>query len=284
MNDLDHEPIPEFSNDDLDRIFEEAKAAVENLHESIAEAAEDAGYARHVITSSYPRYTVLFEKSRNDPSMYPIVASGLDLLQKTTIQYNHLAGIAGEIKYILSSSSDTTGTFAGSTNAALELGEIKAHFEPLPGIQPRKSRDEYIAKLSEIDDSLGNEYKEVWQTFFGTSADPHRAALFMMRQVYDHFFSCIAPDDSVRESPYWSIKAGDKPNQIYRSERIRFAAHNNIEDTELADVLAASAKHINDLNEAANNAHKRGALNEDGAEKTIVAMDDMLKTWINAVF
>lgn len=282
MTETDYEPDPEFSREDLDRIFQDAIHAVETLHERLTSAAENVGYARQVISGSHPRFIVLFEESEKDPSLYPVIASGLGYLQKATIVYSRLADTLDPIGAELDSVSSTTGTFGGSTDAALDMSKLSSRFEPLPAIRPPKTREECAESLRALDESIGRAYDQVWETFFGTSADPHRAALFMMRQVYDQFFSYLAPDDEVRQSPYWKQKKGDKPNQIFRSERIVYAARNLVDNPELADTLVSSAKQIADLYKAANRAHDRGTLDEDAAEKAIAAMDSMLADWIHA--
>jgi hypothetical protein len=283
MEEHDSEPVDEFSKEDMDRIFKEAIEAVENLHNSLTQATEYSGYARQIISESHPRYTVLFDKSQDDPSLYPLVASGLGFLRNATIQFNKMAGLAGEITYPLMPVVNSTGTFAGTTNAALEFGLVSEQFEPLPALPSRKSREEYSSQLKALDIALSDSYEQVWQIYYGTSADRYRAALFMMRQVFDHFFYFLAPDDIVHESPYWTKKKGDKPDQIYRSERVMYAAHTHVEDPELAETLASSAKQINNLYKAANNAHSRGTLDENSANKAVLAMDNMLRDWIDAI-
>ncbi len=285
MKNVEIEPIEEFSREELEQAFREAIEAVERLHASLTSAAEDAGYSRQILMTSQPRYISLYDKAMTDPSVYPIVASGLGYVKNMTIELNRLADLAGKVQIDLRPVSNSTGSFGSSISAATGMAGIpnQPTFQPLPAPLPRRSREEYTSRLKSLDQSLAQSYDQVWQTYYGTTADRHRASLYMMRQVFDHFFSSLAPDNLVRQSEYWERKAGDKPEQIYRSERVKYAAHVHIKNAESINTLAASAKHINDLYELANEAHNRGELNEDNADKALLAMDSILKDWIDAI-
>ena len=281
----EEEPIEELSKEELDKAFKAAIESAERLHNSLTSATEGVGYTRQVLISSHARYLILYDEAQNNPSLYSVVASGLQFVKNVGSELNRLSGLAGDIEDPLSIMSYSTGSFSGSTDAAIGLSGIQdmPGLESVPAPLPRKSREDYSSRLKALDTSLSKTYDQVWQTYYGTSADRHRASLFMMRQVYDHFFSCLAPDELVRKSEYWTRKEGDKPDRVYRSERMVYAAHTHIKILGLADTLAASAKQINNLYEAANEVHNRGNLNEENADKTLLAMDSILKDWIDAL-
>ncbi|HKZ82097.1 MAG TPA: hypothetical protein VJ793_00390 [Anaerolineae bacterium] len=285
MENEEREPVEEFSREELDRAFSEAIMAAEHLHRSLASATENAGYARQILVTSHPRYVMLYEKAKDDPSFYPIVASGLNFIKSITGELNQLSGLVNDVQVYLEPVAFSTGSFGGSVDAAFALSRIhdEPAFEPIPAPLPRKSREEYSSRLKALDPSLSLSYDQVWQTYYGTSADRYRASLFMMRQVFDHFFSCLAPDDLVRQSEFWKRKQGEKPDQIYRSERIRYAAHTHVKRPGQTNILAASARQISDLYEAANEAHKRGTLDEANANKALLTMNSILKDWIDAL-
>ena len=160
-----------------------------------------------------------------------------------------------------------------------------AFLDPTYGLQPytytpppnRKSREYYAAKLNNLNPTLANTYNQVWQAYYGTSSEPHRAALFVMRTLFDNFFAWLAPDDEVRNSSHWHKKTGEKENQIWRSERLAYALEKNVKHADRRDILKAEANQIGALYEAANEAHNRGALDEDKASKTLMAMDSFLE-------
>ncbi len=84
--------------------------------------------------------------------------------------------------------------------------------------------------IAELDKDLAKTYQEIWEVLYATRSDPDRGALYLIRHAYDQLFRCLAPDSEVRNSPYWKEKFGDKPNQIYRNERILYAINTHIED------------------------------------------------------
>ena len=88
--DEDHVIFPEYSQDDLDQAFEEAFAAAKRVHTKITTLAEDTGYMVNVISAAKPQLDELFEKAKANPSVYPIVASGIDYLRGLKGELNSL--------------------------------------------------------------------------------------------------------------------------------------------------------------------------------------------------
>ncbi len=68
----------------------------------------------------------------------------------------------------------------------------------------------YAERFSVFDNALGKTYKEIDETLYGTISDPERATMFVVRQLYDHFFQVLAPDEEVRASKYWRNKKPEK--------------------------------------------------------------------------
>lgn len=278
--------IAELSKEELIRVFAEAIAAAKTLHDKLSSATQDAGFTVEVLPELQRRYTVLYDKAEEDPSIYPFVVSGWEVARGLGIELNYLAGLVNDISTPLSYITNSTGTFGGTTDSAWAISGLKAdaEFKPFPVPPTRKSTQDYSAHLKVMDPALSAAYDQVWQIYYSTTADRYRSCLYMMRQVFDHFFSHLAPDELVRKSEYWVRKQGSKdPDQIYRPERISYAAHTHIKASDRADTLAASAKQINALYDYANVAHKRGALDEDKAYQTLLAMDRTLKDWIDAL-
>ena len=279
----DHIPLPEYSQDDLNRAFEEALAATERLHKKFTSLAEDAGYVLNVLSTSKPQLDELYRIAQNDLSVYPLLASGVDFLRGLSKGLNSLEGAVEEFATPFNSMVNSTGTYGGTTDTGVVLFASTHELQPYLPPPNRKDRDYYAAKLKELNPTLANTYNQVWQTYYGTSSEPHRAALFMMRTLFDNFFAWLAPDEEVRNSSHWHIKAGEKPNQIWRSERLAYALEKNIEDDDRRNILKAEANQIGALYEAANEAHNREALDEDKASRTLMAMDSFLKDWLDAL-
>lgn len=279
----DHVIFPEYSQDDLNQAFEEALESAKRVHAKITTLAEDTGYMVNVISAAKPQLDELFEKAKTDPSAYPIVASGIDYLRGLSGELNRLDESTGKFIFQFGPTVNSTGTFAGSTDSGTALWNPTYELKPFSPPPNRKSREYYSAKLKELNPTLANSYEQVWQTYLGTSAEPHRAALFMMRTLFDNFFAWLGPDEDVRKSKYWHIKDGDKPNQIWRSERLAFALEKNVKDSNRRTMLEAQSKQITVLYEAANEAHNRGSLDEDKASRTLMAMDSFLNDWIDSL-
>jgi len=275
--------FPEYSQEDLDQVFEETLAAAKRLHTKITTLAEDTGYMVNVILAAKPQLDGLLEKAKIDPSVYPIVASGIDILRGLNGELNSLDESSEEFLLQFDPTVNSIGTFSDSTGSGTALWNPTYKLEPFSPPPNRKSREEYSAKLKKHNFTLSNSYDEVWQTYLGTSKEPHRSALFMMRTLFDNFFAWIGPDEEVRNSKYWHSKDGDKPNQIWHSERLAFALEKNVKDNNRRSLLEAQSTQITILYKAANDAHNRGSLDEDKASRTLMAMDSFLKDWIDSL-
>jgi hypothetical protein len=281
--DEDNTIFPEYSKEDLDQAFEEALAAAKRLHTKIATLAEDTGYIVNVISIAKPQLDGLFEMAKTDPAAYPIVASGIDYLRGLSGELNGLDESTVKFAFQFGPTVNSAGTFAGSTDSGAALWNPTYNLQPFSPPPNRKSREYYSAKFKELNPTLANSYDQVWQTYLGTSSEPHRAALFMMRTLFDNFFAWLGPDEEVRKSNYWHSKDGDKPNQIWRSERLAFVLEKKVKDSNRRATLVVESKQITALYEAANEAHNRGSLDEDKASRTLMAMDSFLKDWIDSL-
>lgn len=280
----DRTPIPEFSEEDIEKVFDEVSDLLDSLHNKLASATEDVGYMRSVVYSSRPTILGLYEKAKDEPSIYPFIINSIEHLKGLNNELNKAAGFTGRLVSIIDPITDSTGTFAITSGSAGSLWDIESEAILIPEPPNRKSRDYYKSRLYELDPSLAKTYEEVWQTYLGTSSEPHRASLFMMRTLFDNFFAKLAPDEEVRGSQFWNRKDGDDPNQIWRSERISYALNKNIKDDNRREILKAEANNINLLYKAVNSAHNRGALDEEKATKTLMAMDNALKDWLDSLF
>jgi hypothetical protein len=282
--DEDQVSFPEYSKEDLDQAFEEALAAAKRLHRKITTLAEDTGYIVNAISIAKPQLDELFKIANTDPSAYPFVASGIDYLRSLSGELNTLNESTEKFTNLFRPTVYSTGTFSSSTDSGEAFCNPRYELKPYLPPPNRKTREYYSAKLKELNSVLADSYNQVWQTYLGTSSEPHRAALFMMRTLFDNFFAWLAPDDDVRESTHWHRKEGDKPNQIWRSERIAFALAKNVKDSNRRAMLDAESKQISALYKAVNEAHNRGYLDKERASKTLLAMDSFLQDWIDSLY
>ncbi len=174
----------------LHRAFTEALAAADRLHDRLVSAAEDAGYIRQTLYRTKPLLDGLFVRAQDDPTVYPLVASGIDFLKSIAPQFDRFSETADEFAAPLALAVNSTGTFSATSDSASMMWSIE-YFVPAPISAPpnRKSRAQYTAVLKELDKSLAVLYDAVWQADLATTSDPHRAALFMIRTLFDNFFA-----------------------------------------------------------------------------------------------
>jgi hypothetical protein len=103
-----------------------------------------------------------------------------------------------------------------------------------------------------------------------------------MRQLYDHFFSLVAPDDAVRKSPVFHVKSGDKPMQVQRRERLEYAA-SLVRDKRLSELLLAEVNEVLDVYQQLNMIHARHSLDRARAKATLLAMQQVIQQWMDAL-
>jgi hypothetical protein len=159
---------------------------------------------------------------------------------------------------------------------------VKATLTPLQ----RTEHERTSKRLAKLDPNLAKTYEECWQAVYGTTADPERAALWQMRQVFDHLFEILVPDDDlVLESEYWKHKTevGEEDSgKVKRSDRIKFAA-SQIEDQNRVETLIASVDHMDKTYNALNYAHKRGKIDAQKAWSTLHGMQVLFEKWLDAL-
>lgn len=135
----------------------------------------------------------------------------------------------------------------------------------------------------ELDPELGRLAKSVWQLFHGNSDGGPRAALATMRQLYDHLFGVLAPDAEVRQSRFFAIKSGEKPNQVSRAERLQFAASKHVSDGALATLLVDNADQVIKTYNRLNMLHVRQELDALAVEQALTAMQAVIRQWVDAI-
>ncbi len=154
---------------------------------------------------------------------------------------------------------------------------IKGTFLPL-----EHNKHELTAqRLARFDPSLGSAYRQCWESRFGTISDPGRSALYQMRQVYDHFFGLLAPDDEVRQSRKRRLKVKGRKDDVTRLERIEYAA-TKVKNRHKAKKLRALADHMLNVYNNLNYAHKRGQLSDDKVGSALNEMQTVIEQWLDA--
>lgn len=260
----------------IEKLCEDTARACDNIQQLYSRNAQDAGYARTIIkdVGSY------FGKLPDEPSLENIEASLLKFRAYVKAKSDEITNLPNfsEQAYTVATST--------ATSASVMSGFIYKTYEvPKPPQQihlPHRNED-YASKLDRIDPELGRTYRSVWETFYGTTESSGKNALFAMRQVFDHLFDKLAPDDEVRRSISFKPKEGINPNQVYREERIRYAAQTHVKDKALADLLESEANLIIKTYKKLNEAHNRGPLDSSKVKDVLMSMKQIIERWIDAL-
>lgn len=289
-------PEERLTEEEYNLAFMEVIAAAARLPDSHASATKDAGYMHHVLSTSYPIYSILYQRTQEDTSIYPIITSSLQFVR----------GVVGELKRLASRLEKIilddlwfpplgpvvkiTGSFGNVTDLASDLFGLQrtSQLEPIPASLTRIfSHEFYRSHLKSIPELLAS-YDQVWQIYNGTSADRNRTSLLKLRQVFDHLLCYFAPDDRVRASEFWQPKKQGSPDQVFFSERIEYTVSGVLgfyidQTNELSDSIAGLVKLIINLHESSIKMDKQGNLDEVKAKKILLAMDNVIKDWMDAV-
>jgi hypothetical protein len=267
-------------HDRLERI--DAKA--QSLKADITGANEKFGYIAESVETFKKGYEYLLNRSSMGDDARPALASGIRIASVIEHKLDDMRTRMGRLNYAIDVSLPI---FAASANATVTSVNSFApettvvEFRPYPFAQ-NSDMESYARKLSALDPSLGATYRGAWNVFYTQQHDPKRAALFQMRQVYDHLLEKLAPDDEVRQSAFWSEKPGDEPSAVHRQERLHFAANRCISDDERRTALLESVNETLRAYARLQEAHKRGSLSVKNASEAFMASDSLLRRWIDA--
>ena len=271
------EPV---SQDQLDRLDSKAKY----LNETLSKSNEKIGYVQESVNIITKSYRSLMNLCSTGDDVQPTLMSGNTIAhaleRELDIVISQALPLSVKIDAILPTIASTSYSVATSCNSFYPNLPIVQVY-PCPFL-PDSNVDTCTCKLSSFDKSLADVYRGAWNVFYTQRPDPKRAALFQMRQVFDHLFDRLAPDDEVRQSPHWTKKPGDRANAIDREERIRFAAHRCITDTNQRILLLAMTQDMMRSYNRLNKAHERGFLSQESADDAFKAMDAIINRWIDA--
>lgn len=274
------------NNKDPDRPKRIAKTAedvansLDELHKKFATTAQEYGYARDVFHDVASKFYEI--------SDHPVFSSAektiIDFRNFIDVKKKHIEKIDFDVSssaYVLSTAV-TASTGLSILDFSGTWGVIEDYPRP-PSFWAPDREELYASKLDKLDPELGKLYRSVWESFYGGSSEQERAALHSMRQLFDHFFHILAPDNEVRNSSYFTEKEGEDPYKIHRHERVKYAGNERIQDKEAGKLLAAQADHMTRLYKKLNKVHKRGLLKRKETRNILRAMQTAIESWIDAM-
>lgn len=249
--------------DDLENpeeIFKDIDKTLDKMHRDASDLATDIGQERERMSGLRSYWLELGEHSTDDPDLAKLYNSGLGSISafrdELQLSANEFRPITVKVRAILSS-TDSTASITSSTSSAFFPGVTLPNELTLPRYD---QSSESVQALKNIDPSLVDTYLAIREVLYGTRSDPERAALYLIRQMFDHFFGILAPSDEVRSSDLWEKKTGNNPDQVTRRERVRYVASVNVFDHNLSKRLLDSTDHMLEVYKLLNKAHKRGSL------------------------
>ncbi len=285
MSDQNEDNLEPITRLHIQETIDNTELEARKIQQLMIEGAQSTGFIAEKMNSAKGIYLDLLSLANEHPELQPVVASGVFYISTLG---QELANLRENIQDMLPNLN--AAAFSASTVISTSSTSVMAFssIEPekyLPESPPFIERDEAIitAILTKLDPSLAKVYEEVWQAYYGTTADNIRAAIALMRQVFDYFFDVLAPDDKVRGSPYWKIKDGDNPNQVYRRERIEYAIHTHVTDNARATTLSAGLDHILKTYKVLNGLHSRGELKVPETKQALFAIKQYLEEFADAL-
>lgn len=258
----------------------------DRLHRKFTRQANQLGYIRDSLIEIEPYWRGLADSAIGGSAAINTLDSGSQFMNGLGEGLDNIQMITSNLDQTFSTITTSTDTAFSSTATMSTIVPVKnvnkVDYKPCPFLK-QKDHEYYAHRLEKLDPQLAKTYRQTWEALHGTRAEPEHTALFQIRQTYDHFFGILAPDEEVRKSKFWSKKEGEKSKQVYRRERIEYAAHTHVKDKTTATLICANATAILDAYERLNIAHKRDKLNPKDAREAITSIDKILKEWINAL-
>ena len=274
------------NTEEPEEIIDEISNELNSLHDKLIVDATEVGKAKERIEAIRPIWVELSQSTVMDPGIAEMYGGSIQVLRtfrddvkNMNSHYLKLGNLIGTI----TSSSDTVINTTSTTASFVDAAIVTPYHKWDPSSV--SERQEKTKKgLSKLDPDLAETYKSVWEILYGTKSDSGRGSLFMLRQVFDHFFNILSPDDLVRKSQFWSPKKEqENKNQVTRRERIEYAAFTHIRDEFSAKRLAETSNHILSIYELLSTAHTRGNLDEKQTIGALREMQSILESWIESM-
>lgn len=277
--------IEETDSEKPEEIIDEIVEELDARHNALADETVRIGHLRDSFRDVRPVWKQLGRIGRNNPDTEPIYISAVNSLtafrEQLRITYNPFNE---SIDQIITSVGSAGSVLFGTKSTQSFYPEIlRIPTKPINLVTSLDQRKAYADRFTRFDPELGKTYEGIWETLYGTRADPQRAALYLMRQAYDHLFDKLSPDNEVRASPNWSEKPKERQDKITREERIFFAANKHIHNDTRRKTLLESANHMLQVYRGLNRAHKRGELDQNKARSALEEMRKILEDWADAI-
>jgi len=272
-------------NERPEEIIDEIENILDSLHTELTNDAIEVGQAKDSFKAIRFVWENLGNASTSDADIVDIYSTGTSALSSIRDDYKSIAQKYSPLHGLM-------GTISSSTNSAVNITSSTSSFVlsnivafdsdwlvPVATSQREKTKE----SLKMLSTDLADTYDAIWEVLYGTRKNPERGSLYLIRQVFDHLFGVLAPDNEVRASQFWHPKGGNEPNQVARQERIEYAAYTKVKNKTAAKRLVASTKHMLDVYKTLNKAHKRGKLDLTQARISLKEMQAIIEDWVQSL-
>ncbi len=272
---------PNSKTPDPVKVFDDAVEELDRLHQQLASGTQQLGGTLQILTALRPAWIQITNSSSQSTTTNSLVSSNATIFEAYGQEVKQLrekiAPSLTQLHYITSVDS-----FVAATGATQSFIHNAPGVQDTIGLVSQDKRAEYKERFDRLDHSLGRTYEAIWETLLTTRADPERAALFMIRQTFDHLFSILAPDDELRKI-FAEADLDPDDEKIQRKDRILYAIRTRISDAPRANTLATQVQHMIRVYGALNRAHHRGELDKQKALKAVAEMESFLRAFIDAM-
>lgn len=265
-------------------LFAQIEDSLNSSKSGLNENTIKVGYIQKIFSEIKPKVLLARDNPQND-------GTSQEYYKGTILQLTSLRDFSRDLSLRVGSLSPFTDSMLSATEViSTSTGSyvsayIPDHFENNieTCFPPFNNFSHYGELLNQIDSELSDTYKQIWEILFGTESESKKGSLFMARQFLDHFFSILAPDDLVKDSCFFHTKAGDNPHEIYREERLNYAANQFIHDEKKKDFAVNSTSIFLKLYKNLNKAHSRKILDSGQVNLLLNQVRSLVEFWIDSI-
>ncbi len=263
---------------------------LDSLQGKLVQGTELVGFMRTTFNDTSRLWTSYSTPAVWSPNHIGFLSSTGDTLQSFSDELDAVTGKTDDLIQNVIGLASASAVIASGTNAFL----FTVDAVPRPTVSPffyspldkYKKHKDYQRKLGSIDPILGQTYGELIEIVNATCSDPTRPGMFLARQLFDHLFDVLAPDDDVRNSKYWhekTEKESKDKNAIWRIEKIAYSAFEKVSNPLRAETLYSASIQTLEVYKLLNAAHTRGALKEAESSQAVQSMIRITQEWVDSI-
>ena len=271
-------PMTKFEKNDPDRprrieiAYKSSADFCDKLQKHHTSESAKYGYARDLFQNAAGQ----FGEVSDNPSLGPHE----EAVKKVRDYLEFKAGqIKPEMVDISSVAFTSTTSTSISTSTTTPMGILPGGLEwlkPPPWVKPDESQRLAI-RLEKLNPELGKCLRGAWECFHGNSEQPERAALGLMRQLFDHLLDALAPKKKVQDWLSSQGRGKASVTDIHRDERGEYVLTLRANNPDAAGLLKAQTAQLLQAYADLQHLHKRGTLNRENIRLYLNAMQGYIE-------